>query len=504
MRHAAARTLQSLVLGAVAVACARSPAPEHEALPYVPPLADAQCRAPERIELVCHPQLWPCTGELAACDTPARCLDALARDGHECALMWPEPPGQACTDRIADVLAGGGASAIAPILHAMASGTPSVHEPGLLALERMPPAAIDALAASDHALVPLVLARLGARRRAPEQRERLEQALARHVDAVLAVVVRDPVVFSGIDQALGPALAVDPERAMSTLREALSCAPGRRWRGRALLRLVMRTPSSQRSQVLRQVIGWPDWELQLAALGHLAADERTDVALLDSTDVAMLERVAAEHWSPVVRRAAEWNAARLVAPTQARTRSPAMDDEYPTDRACRPDEDVVWHVSFRGQTRAIPMPDPQPRPPPPSDAPEIEVVLDRETITLPRAASAVHRMGDTWFYGTSGFEGSGSLYAVDPRGDVVELRDEPVDEIVATPSGVLALLEPSVALLEVDADGRPAARHLVRLPDRSHGHLLEPDGTVVLVTSLGVVALDPAGGLAYLPCAPQG
>jgi hypothetical protein len=82
------------------------------------------------------------------------------------------------------------------------------------------------------------------------------------------------------------------------------------------------------------------------------------------------------------------------------------------------------------------------------------------------------------------------------------LRDEGVSEIIATPSGVVAVAGAGVAVLEVGRDGRGAARHLLRLPVLSHNHLLEPDGTLLLVTSVGVIALDPTGEASLLPCSP--
>jgi hypothetical protein len=54
----------------------------------------------------------------------------------------------------------------------------------------------------------------------------------------------------------------------------------------------------------------------------------------------------------------------------------------------------------------------------------------------------------------------------------------------------------------VAVEGRARTRHLVRLPSAPLRGIAEPDGTLLVPTRDGVMAVDPTGTPTLLPCAP--
>jgi hypothetical protein len=293
---------------------------------------------------------------------------------------------------------------------------------------------------------------------------------------------------------LGPALRADPVGAFGTVRDDLPCTVGREYSDP--IGLLAATSYEDPGAALREVLAWPDVFLQADAALLLGEDG-------DTGSLSALHAVAETHWSAPVRARARWAMAEI-------TGEPGGDK--PTDDlrdhgvgACTPQSGERWRVRFAGDRRTI---TPRPRRAVrvvPLRAPKLEVPTEAGPVQLPHGASGIARIGAHWIYGVDRGEFGGGLVAVGPDGVPVRLREGPVRELVTTRRGLVAnvgLFRPSLVLVEPTGGGGVRARHLLTLPAPVQGGLIEDDdATLIIPTSLGVLAVGPQGAVSLLPCA---
>ncbi len=299
-----------------------------------------------------------------------------------------------------------------------------------------------------------------------------------------AAVLDAAIALRTSDELTAPMLAslADPTTTAMRLTGALACELPERGFLYPIGRL-------QDPRPLQQTAQWPAWRMQLRVIEMLR--ERDAVG-----DRAVLDTLARDHWSKLVRTVAAEGPAVLEAPAATWDHGVGRCDAVPDT------------LAVGGERVALA---PVPAPLPDTAAlPNAAVVLDGEVVDLRAAATAAAPLGASWLVGVHRGEFEGGLFLVTPDGRTpVRLGDAPVLAIVDDGMGLVVLAgqdhlgadEGRVLALDLGSDGTPALRHLLELPDVPRAAAVTADHTLVTATERGVIVRAPDGTITLLPCA---